>query len=225
MPEYVTTTTQYHGPLPLSTPPSHFVTVHVSATTDTGTVITRVAHVSADTTIDTLIEYIGNIEDGCPFPTGCGEFCDPADFAVHGYTSPSIRPHARRITKRYPTFDVMVTDQPSSYIPTFPSSEASLETGSSVPITPCLINIHYPFIKQWSRLRCPSENYLARIDAQENCLRYQGMNLSLQRTVRIPNDGQTHLLPEGLGAFPLVSVAKYAATLPDHVRQNGGLLG
>lgn len=38
--------------------------------------------------------------------------------------------------------------------------------------------------------------------------------VSFQRTLRIPDDGQTYPLPPGLGIFPIFAVAEYAERLP-----------
>ncbi len=43
--------------------------------------------------------------------------------------------------------------------------------------------------------------------------------LSLQRTLRIPNDGKTYPLPPGLGRFPIYKVSDYKARLPSDWNQ------
>jgi hypothetical protein len=40
--------------------------------------------------------------------------------------------------------------------------------------------------------------------------------ISLERTLRTPDDGESHLLPPSLGQFPLYSVADYASKVPSH---------
>jgi hypothetical protein len=49
-------------------------------------------------------------------------------------------------------------------------------------------------------------------------------SLSLQRTLRIPDDGRDHYLPPGLGTFPLRHVDDHADRVPPHWRDRGGLL-
>ncbi len=46
--------------------------------------------------------------------------------------------------------------------------------------------------------------------------------LSLQRTLRIPDDGQTYPLPPGLGAFPIRCVEDFAARVPPLWARLGG---
>lgn len=60
----------------------------------------------------------------------------------------------------------------------------------------------------------------------ELCLRDAsgpGVNLSFQRTLRIPDDGRTYPLPPGLGAFPLRLVRDYASRVPAGWAARGGV--
>lgn len=50
------------------------------------------------------------------------------------------------------------------------------------------------------------EKYAVRIGAH--------FALSLQRTLRIPDDGRRYPLPPGLGAFPLLKVEEYRDSVP-----------
>lgn len=47
--------------------------------------------------------------------------------------------------------------------------------------------------------------------------------VSLQRTLRIPDDGRRYPLPPGLGAFPLLKVEDYRDSLPQHMLKQGGV--
>lgn len=47
--------------------------------------------------------------------------------------------------------------------------------------------------------------------------------LSLQRTLRLPDDDQTYPLPPGLGAFPIKRVEAFADKLPAHWVEKGGV--
>ncbi len=49
------------------------------------------------------------------------------------------------------------------------------------------------------------------------------VTIRFQRTLRIPDDGQTYPLPAGLGSFPLRSVDDYLDTAPEEWRKRGGL--
>ncbi len=48
--------------------------------------------------------------------------------------------------------------------------------------------------------------------------------IDFQRTLRIPDDGQTHHLPPGLGSFPLRHVDDFAAQVPSDWLQRGGVM-
>jgi hypothetical protein len=48
------------------------------------------------------------------------------------------------------------------------------------------------------------------------------LSISFQRTLRIPDDGQTYPLPPGLGAFPVRRVADFPDGVPETWRAQGG---
>lgn len=50
------------------------------------------------------------------------------------------------------------------------------------------------------------------------------LSVEFQRTLRIPDDGETYPLPAGLGQFPLRSVDDFAETTPDSWVKRGGVL-
>jgi len=54
---------------------------------------------------------------------------------------------------------------------------------------------------------------------------YAGDHLSftLQRTLRLPDDGRTYPLPPGFGPFPVKRVEDYADRVPPHWQERGGL--
>ena len=49
-------------------------------------------------------------------------------------------------------------------------------------------------------------------------------SISFQRTLRIPDDGESYPLPPGLGDVPLRHVDDYAERLPEEWRRRGGVL-
>lgn len=49
------------------------------------------------------------------------------------------------------------------------------------------------------------------------------LNISFQRTIRVPDDGKTHNLPPGLGHFPIFNVAAFAKSLPLDTVEKGGV--
>lgn len=50
-----------------------------------------------------------------------------------------------------------------------------------------------------------------------------GLQITFQRTLRIPDDGRTHALPPGFGAFPLRDVRDYADRVPARWLEHGGV--
>lgn len=50
-----------------------------------------------------------------------------------------------------------------------------------------------------------------------------GLEITFQRTLRIPDDGNTYPLPPGLGAFPIRKVEDYADRVPQEWREKGGV--
>jgi hypothetical protein len=50
------------------------------------------------------------------------------------------------------------------------------------------------------------------------------LSLSLQRTLRIPDDDRDYPLPPGLDRFPLVHVDDYAERVPEDWRRHGGVM-
>jgi len=51
-----------------------------------------------------------------------------------------------------------------------------------------------------------------------------GLTISFQRTLRIPDDGRSYPLPPGLGAFPLRRIDDYADRVPAEWRRRGGVI-
>lgn len=70
------------------------------------------------------------------------------------------------------------------------------------------------------------------IELHDDCLRFSfpevhkdaRMTIQFQRTLRIADDGKTHFLPPGLGAFPLRHVDDFGERLPARWRQHGGVM-
>ncbi len=50
------------------------------------------------------------------------------------------------------------------------------------------------------------------------------LNVKFQRTMRIPNDNNSHALPDDLGQFPLRSVDDFPETAPTSWLKNGGVV-
>ena len=51
-----------------------------------------------------------------------------------------------------------------------------------------------------------------------------GIEISFQRTLRLPDNDQVHHLPPSLGRFPLRHIADYDLQEHDHLKKRGGLL-
>lgn len=50
------------------------------------------------------------------------------------------------------------------------------------------------------------------------------LSIDFHRTLRIPDDGQVHYLPPGLGRFPLRNIDQYSDTAPEAWREQGGVM-
>lgn len=50
------------------------------------------------------------------------------------------------------------------------------------------------------------------------------LEITFQRTLRIPDDGYTYPLPPGLAAFPIRKVGDYADRFPQQWREEGGVI-
>src|SRR4051812_40872138 len=48
-----------------------------------------------------------------------------------------------------------------------------------------------------------------RVAAEADRLAFDGLGITFQRTLRIPDDGREYPLPPGLGVFPIVPAAPY----------------
>lgn len=49
------------------------------------------------------------------------------------------------------------------------------------------------------------------------------LKISLQRTIRVPDNRDTNTLPPSLGVFPLYKVQDFAKAMPEDMAQKGGL--
>lgn len=63
------------------------------------------------------------------------------------------------------------------------------------------------FAKAWTRLTRPTL-FPAELRDGHN-IRFNDLNITLQKRLRIPIDGKTYPLPAGLGSFPLYGVTSY----------------
>jgi hypothetical protein len=50
-----------------------------------------------------------------------------------------------------------------------------------------------------------------------------GLEISFQRTLRMPDDNRLHQLPVSMGMFPLYNVEAYAERLPEQMVRDGGI--
>lgn len=51
-----------------------------------------------------------------------------------------------------------------------------------------------------------------------------GVRINFQRTLRLPDDGQTYYLPPGLGKFPLRHIEDYELGGSEHLKKRGGVI-
>lgn len=65
---------------------------------------------------------------------------------------------------------------------------------------------------------------MLQVTAKDNRLHFgDGFAIVFERTLRIPDDGNTYPLPPGLGAFPILKVVDYADKLPEDWKAHGGV--
>jgi hypothetical protein len=58
---------------------------------------------------------------------------------------------------------------------------------------------------------------------RHNLLEFGACRIGFQRTLRIPDDGNSYPLPPGLGQFPVLPVSHFADRVPDDWREHGGV--
>lgn len=58
---------------------------------------------------------------------------------------------------------------------------------------------------------------------ENNRLTVGSLTITLQRTLRLPEDGKTHSLPPGLGSFPMRKIQDYKDKVPAAWRDHGGV--
>ncbi len=64
---------------------------------------------------------------------------------------------------------------------------------------------------------------MLKVETQDNKLIFgNGFQIVLERTLRIPDDGNNYPLPPGLGSFPVHRVADFKDTVPAHWLKEGG---
>ncbi|KAG8919062.1 hypothetical protein FRC02_001960 [Tulasnella sp. 418] len=216
---YTTVNTTYDGPPPLGYSPPDLITVTVYANVG-GFFVSRTVTLQGDTTISSLIEAILKIQDNNTFPTSIARLGPPNAI---GAPITSITPRVWKTTYSYKTIDVIVTDAPTSWTP--PPTNAQSDSDRPTLFSFNYLNIHDPFCKIWTRLTRPADDYLVKLDQASPSLQYHKMQLTLNRTLRVPNDLCTHLMPASMGSLQIVSVTKFADKLPDCIRSKGGLLG
>ena len=51
-----------------------------------------------------------------------------------------------------------------------------------------------------------------------------GVSISFKRTLRLPDDGETHHLPPDLGKFPLRHIEDFDLTTHNHLKKRGGII-
>lgn len=79
------------------------------------------------------------------------------------------------------------------------------------------INQHDSFAKSWTRITKPGAPKAELVKGKT--INFGSFHLTLERTLRIPDDGKTYPLPARLGSFPLYRVADY--DLPKEVKAKG----
>lgn len=73
------------------------------------------------------------------------------------------------------------------------------------------------------KLTNPSETPGAFEDIEVKDRLGRVLNISLRRTIRVPDNAASYNLPPDLGAFPIYSVQEHQARLPDLLVKKGGI--
>jgi hypothetical protein len=69
-----------------------------------------------------------------------------------------------------------------------------------------------------------SKNEQLEVATESNRVRFgKNFTVDFQRTLRIPDDGNTYPLPPGLGRFPIARVQDYLSRAPDSWKEHGGI--
>jgi len=53
--------------------------------------------------------------------------------------------------------------------------------------------------------------------------RYAKLDITLRRTIRVPDNGDCFNLPPDMGAFPIFNVEQYRSSLPKSLVEKGGV--
>ena len=69
----------------------------------------------------------------------------------------------------------------------------------------------------------PAATWEPLVDISNNTITIDDVNITFQRTIRVPDNQNVSQLPAGLGVFPLEYVSDYAATLPASMAAKGGI--
>ncbi|KAL2067774.1 hypothetical protein VTL71DRAFT_15870 [Oculimacula yallundae] len=78
-----------------------------------------------------------------------------------------------------------------------------------------------------SRLRVELGKPLHKVNGHESIFVHQNddlraLEITFNRTIKVPEDGTTYDLPPGLGNFPLYNVVHYGENLPENISLKGG---
>lgn len=72
------------------------------------------------------------------------------------------------------------------------------------------------FSKAWTRLTTPAP---PKIKLANNSITFGDLHVAMNKTLRIPNDGNTYPLPAGFGSFPLFNITNH--DLPGEIKAKG----
>ena len=89
-------------------------------------------------------------------------------------------------------------------------------TGSHVPKTPVTAALNCTLVQSTSTRKAKDTVRIARGQRQN-------LDISFQRTIRVPDGKGDSELPPAMGTFPLYSVTDYAEKMPKEMAVKGGL--
>lgn len=124
-----------------------------------------------------------------------------------------LRGHSEEISTTTYALDAVTVVRGSSY-------HGPRKTGLTISEDETLISFYN---KVYCTEELASNLGTGQVTSDELCIDNGKLSINFQRTIRVPDDGQTHRLPPGLGKFPIYNVANYARNLPLDTVQKGGV--
>lgn len=109
------------------------------------------------------------------------------------------------------------------------NAKTGMPTGYRVPdLDPALLDSDRVIassaeLSEWVQTHQPQRNPMSNVTISGNTIIIGTLTISLQRTLRLPQDGKRYPLPPSLGVFPIHKVDDFADKVPAAWREHGGV--